>query len=256
MDNFADEVIEQSKTVPVLVDFWAEWCGPCRMLTPVLEKLEAADQGKWKLVKVNTDQEQDLARQFQVTGIPAVKMFVDGRLKDEFTGALPEPNVRIFLNKNLPDDAMKSLLSLAAVKPREAAALLLARPERNDGTDEIFWTAFTGMMQDSTGDAPDPGITPVLAAVRESGGNRSDARNAVMRFLSSSPNADDWKHFRSFFTEASQRSTLEHFLARVESTRGEERTAMRNAMLACFYVIGQSHPLSDEYGRRLASLLY
>ena len=101
-DLFQTEVLDKSNEKPVVVDFWAPWCGPCRFLGPTLDKLAKNNGGAWRLVKINTDSHPELLRRFNIMGIPAVKMFVDGEIVDEFVGALPEPEVKRWLEKTLP----------------------------------------------------------------------------------------------------------------------------------------------------------
>ena len=103
--NFETEVVEASNTVPVLVDLWAPWCGPCRALGPILEKLEVAYEGRFKLVKINTEEEQELAAAFGVRSIPMVMLLKNGQPVDGFVGALPEGQIREFLDKHVPDTA-------------------------------------------------------------------------------------------------------------------------------------------------------
>src|ERR1041384_8451997 len=100
--SFHKEIVNASADQPVLVDFWAPWCGPCRALGPVLEQLADEAEGQVKVVKVNTDENQDLAQQFQIRSIPAVKLFRGGRVVDEFVGALPIGKIRQFLEPYLP----------------------------------------------------------------------------------------------------------------------------------------------------------
>ena len=104
MQNFEAEVVEASTTTPVLVDFWAPWCGPCKSLGPVLERLEADYGGRFKLVKINSDDEQQLAAAFGIRSIPTCVLMIAGRPVDGFMGALPEGKLREFLDKHLPSE--------------------------------------------------------------------------------------------------------------------------------------------------------
>ena len=131
--TFSDEVIERSKTTPVLVDFWAEWCGPCKMLMPILDKLALEYEGKFCVAKVDTETEHELAATHGIRSLPTVRMFRDGAAVDEFMGALPESGVREFVERHLPRPADDHLAQAAALagegKLSDAVALLKASLE-------------------------------------------------------------------------------------------------------------------------------
>lgn len=113
MHNFEADVIAASQTTPVLVDFWADWCGPCKSLGPLLEKLEVAYEGRFKLAKVNADVEQELASAFGIKSLPTCILLMGGRPVDGFMGAVPEGKVREFLDKHLPSDETVAALAEA-----------------------------------------------------------------------------------------------------------------------------------------------
>ncbi len=139
VDDFQEKVINASFTVPVLVDFWAEWCEPCRALKPVLEKLAVEYGGRFILAKVNSDQNQQLAAHFGVRGIPNVKAFVKGQMVNEFTGAQPEAQIRAFIDSLMPSPAEPLRIAAAEARAKgeaDVACSLLLDAELLDPANE------------------------------------------------------------------------------------------------------------------------
>jgi putative thioredoxin len=268
-DTFQQEVIEKSHEVPVVVDFWAPWCGPCKALAPVLERLAAEKAGAFVLVKVNTDEEQELPAAFGVNGIPAVFAIKDGKLADRFEGALPEAQVRQFIEKLLPG-------ATPAEDPREAeardpAAALFTYRERfaANPDDPAARVALARVLLATPGNEAEAAalLTPV-----DSGDELAEAeRLKAVIALRETPHTDaDLAAARAAATDAATRVPL----AAVLAARGEYVPAMdaliaaaeddtalgrgpvRELMVRIFTAIGARSPEADDYRGRLRNLIY
>jgi len=195
--NFETEVIEASLSVPVLVDFWAPWCGPCKSLGPVLEKLELAYAGRFKLVKINSDEEQELAGAFGIRSIPTCVLMVQGKPVDGFMGAQPEGQIKAFLDKHLPtenellaqSEEDEALEALADGDDETALAKLQQAVDTDPNNDDARFDLVKLLLQHGLTDEAKVAFAPVIA--KAAGVRRLDALNHWMKAIDSiADNAD------------------------------------------------------------------
>jgi putative thioredoxin len=238
--DFMQRVVERSREVPVVVDFWAEWCGPCRALGPALEKAAKAREGKIELAKVDVDQNQSLAQSFGIRGIPAVKAFRDGRVAAEFTGAIPPTEVERFFDGLVPSEAdelasgadEESLRRALELEPGHAgAAVALARllVERGE-LDEAL-----ALVEPLHADFPAIGLAARIR-LAQMGKEPEGAFGAW----------DDGDY------EAALEKLQE---ALADAADKDERDLLRQVMVAIFTELGPQSELASRHRRRLASVL-
>ena len=234
--QFEQRVLERSRSLPVVVDFWADWCGPCKQLTPALERAASARSGRVELAKLDVDANQRLATAFRIQGIPAVKAFRDGRVAAEFTGAVPPAEVERFFDSLLPSEAdelvdsgdeagLRRALELDpghAVARRELGRILLRRGETEEAIE---------LLEGARGDFVADGLAARarlsgeedLAAAFEAW-DAGDASGALERLQDALPDP-------------------------------ERQDLIRRVMVAIFTELGADHPLAREHRRRLSASL-
>jgi putative thioredoxin len=242
--TFQTAVIERSHTVPVVVDFWAEWCGPCRQLGPVIERAVAARAGKVELAKVDTDANQTLARTYAIQSIPAVKAFRDGKVVAEFVGALPPAGVERFLNQLVPSEADELVAKGDEQSLRRALELEPARPD-----------AAVPLARIHHARGEDEQALELLARVPGSfAADGLAARIGLERDQPATSGVDLTDAFAAIDAEDRERA-LELLLEALPNADGH-KDDVRRVVVGILEELGVEHPVARDARRRLAAALY
>jgi putative thioredoxin len=274
--SFSRLVLEASRETPVLVDFWAEWCAPCRSLAPILERLASEYGGRFVLAKVDTERSPGLAQEHGIRSLPTVRLFRDGRAVAEFLGAQPEGAVRAFLDQHLPrvsDEGLQRAMSLAEAGDVAGAAALLRDIRAADPTHPQVPELLAGMalrlgrLEEAeavlkslpAGRQQDPNprrLLALLAFARRAAESPPPAELEAQIERDPTRTEARWRLAAHRVEAGAFREAMELLLEIVRRDRRFEDDAGRRDLVTLFEILGEDNPLVGEYRARMVSLLF
>ncbi len=261
--DFAQDVLERSRRIPVVVDFWAEWCGPCRVLGPIIERLAGEADGHWELAKVNTEVHPQIAERYGIYGIPNVKLFVDGEVVDEFVGLMPEAEIRRWLDGAIPSRQAGAVAAARGMLARgsfaeaaESLRLVLQAEPRN--TEAALALAEALLYTDPAA------VEPTLRGLADDAGSRerAEALIALARAVAAAERPDELAESpaKEPFLKGARAIRARDYAgaleALIESLRRDRRYAAgaaKDAGRAIFLLLGIHHDISERYHRAFSS---
>ena len=269
--TFQADVLDASRDTPIIVDFWAPWCGPCRVIGPVLERLVEEHAGRVRLVKVNVDENPVVAGRFGIQSIPAVFAFKDGSPVNQFLGAIPEPEVRAFVQALLPSEADRLIASAAlmlAAGNADAARAALEEAVAKDPkhlraalelADLLFAAGELDRAAELAGRFPtDPAAKRMLGRIQfQPTGPAADRAALEARIAGDAEDAA--AHYELGALLASDEAwepALEHLLTAVRLDRTLDDDGARRRMIDLFNILGAEHPLTRDYRRQLSTAIF
>ena len=257
--DFKTKVLQRSEEIPVVVDFWAPWCGPCQFLGPVLEELAEEQKERWELVKVNVDENQEVSREYGIRGIPDVKMFYKGEVVGQFTGALPKHQIQAWLEENVPDERIAILSSIEEQLGDNG----------NLATLENFVAQYPDLAEGRISLASrkifaDPEKALDLVKEIKLGHKlfeRTEDIRELARLMASESNGhsqvgDLITAVRESLENGNYDSGLENLIQAVMLDKNYQEGLPRKAVIALFHILGDQHELTRKYRRRFDMALY
>jgi putative thioredoxin len=264
--SFHRDVIEQSYTTPVVVDFWAPWCGPCRLLGPILERLAQEAGSGFVLAKLNVDDNPTLAAEYGVQGIPAVKAFHRGEVVDGFVGALPEARVRAFLSRIAPSEADDLLATVNGLLADHAWSEAEERLRSAPNTPEVALSRARALLGQGKGCAAAAILEELDAASVYA---RVERLQPLARFLCESDGGEkpstngerdaiegQYRHSAALLARGNLASALDGLLEVLRADKRYDDGLAKEAILGIFALVGDEDPLTQSYRPELASVLF
>ena len=263
------DVVDASFKQPIVIDFWAEWCAPCRMLGPILEKLADQANGRWRLVKINTELQTDIAMQFGISSIPAIKMVSEGEIIAEFVGALPESHVAKWLDENLPTkskSAVEKAIQALEQEDRSKAKQLLKFAVDQDGSNLDAKIMLARLIFEENPDKAIKLVEDIDEA--HSRFDEVEAMRELHRLLNSHKElkkqaeqhkTEAWKLYLDGIYALQKRDyakALESWIDVIILDRQLDDDGARKACAALFKILGGTHELTQKYHRRFSSALF
>jgi len=259
--NFQQDVIQRSHDIPVLVDFWAEWCGPCRILTPVLDELAEAYSGRFELVKLNTEEYPQVAQQYRVMSIPNVKLFKNGVVINEFTGALPKTAITKWLEENLPTDedvALQDLLDKRGPWPDSALAAQLEQM-LDDADDPLLINMLMAKEVVLSDPARAVELTKSIPSAPDAFETTEDI-HALAELMTLKPDDSPvnkaLQSVRKMLSEGQIEQATKQLVDIMMQDKSYADDLPRRVGIALFRMLGTAHPVTKAYRRLFDMAIY